>query len=109
MHVATIHVDKAFDLHREHESAAQYHTIHVEPGTYPVEVRQDRQGRRYIVALFSGTCTASGYGPTRYRHEEGKPSTVARMPYKYLLRSGSYLGHRVEIHDAASLETADGV
>jgi hypothetical protein len=107
--VATIHVDSAFDMEREHESASAYHTIRVEPGAYPVEVRTSRYGDRYILATFTGICTHSGYGGKRYREEEGKPSEVTRQPYKYQLRSGRLCGGRVEIHNDAAIDTARGV
>lgn len=105
--VATIHIAEAFDLSRQHESAAQYHTIRVEPGAYPVEVLTSN-GRRYVVARFSGLCVSSGYGAKRYADKIGRPSEVSTYPYKYQLRTGRYLG-RVEIHDAGTLESAEGV
>jgi hypothetical protein len=107
--VATIHIDAACEMKREHESASAYHSIRVEPGAYPVEVRTTRYGDRYILATFTGICTHSGYGGNRYREEEGKPSEVTRQPYKYELRSGKYWGGRVEIHDDAAIDTAYGV
>ena len=108
VHVATIQIAEAFDLDRQHESAAQYHSIRVEPGAYPVELRTSSRGDRYIVAIFTGICLASGYGARRYADEIGRPSQVITYPYKYQLRTGRYLG-RVEIQDAAALETARGV
>lgn len=107
--VATIHIDAAFEMSREHESAAAYHTIRVEPGAYPVKVITTRYGDRCIVAEFSGICTHSGYGGKRYREGEGKPSTVTRQPYKYMLRGGRCYGGQVEIHDDAAIDAARGV
>ena len=106
--VATIHVTEAFDMSREHESASAYYTIRVEPGAYPVEVRTSRYGGRYIAAVFTGICTHSGYGGKRYREEEGRPGEVVKQPYKFNLRSGRYYG-RVEIHNDAAIDTAQGV
>lgn len=107
--VATIHIDAACEMGREHESAAAHHTIRVEPGAYPVKVITTRYGDRCIVAEFTGVCLRSGYGNKRYTNEEGQPSTVTRQPYKYELRSGNYQGRRVEIHNDAAIDTARGV
>jgi hypothetical protein len=104
--VATIHISEAREMSRQHESASAYHTIRVEPGAYPVESVKTRYGDRCIVATFSGICVHSGYGGKRYHEQEGQPSTVTRQPSRYELRSGSYCGGRVEIHDDAAIDAA---
>ena len=107
--VAVITVAQAFDLSRPHESAAQYHTIRVEPGEYPVEVRTSKNGIRYVAALFTGVCVHSGYGSKRYHHEEGQPSSVTLQPYKYELRSGKACRGTVRITNDAAIDLASGV
>lgn len=107
--VATITVAEAFDLNQPQESAAAYHCIRVEPGVYPVELRRSQyDGVRYLVALFSGVVTHSGYGGRRYREREGTIDTVGLQPYKYQLMSGDFWG-RVAVLDADGIAEARGV
>jgi hypothetical protein len=106
--VAVITVDAPFNLDRSQESASAYHTIRVDAGTYPVDVRLDGRGRRYVTARFSGVVLSSGYGGRRYHEHEGKTDTVALSPYKYELRNGKFWG-RVQMVNEAELDRAEGM
>lgn len=110
--VGHVTVTEAFDLNRPHESAAQYHRIRVEPGAYPVEVRDSRYGGKYAAVAFSGIVLASGYaGDSNVRHRdlEGATDTVVMQPYKYELRAGMYHGCKVTLDDPTALDAAQGV
>lgn len=106
--VATITTSAAREMHRPQESASAYHIVNVPAGTYPVQLRTNGKGQKYLAALFTGTVVSSGYGGRRYREFEGQIDTVRLSPYKYELRAGKFWG-KVEILDAAALETAPGV
>jgi hypothetical protein len=95
-------------LNRGHESAAQYYTVRVEPGTYPVELRITSKGEQYLATAFTGICTASGYGSKRYESEIGQPGEVVYRPYRYELQAGKAHGFAVTLTDAEALEAARG-
>jgi hypothetical protein len=106
--VATIKVDNARNMDRMHESASAYHTIRVEPGNYPVEVKINGRGERRLTASFTGKILSSGYGNKAYRELEGTTDTVKYNPRKYELLSGSYWGE-VTILDEATINLFGGV
>lgn len=112
MQIGHVTVTEAFDLGRSHESAAQYYSIRVEPGKYPVEVRNSRYGEKYVAVVFSGIVLSAGYaGDSSVRHsnQEGKPGQVVMQPYKYELRSGRYGDCDVTIDHPDALDGVGGV
>lgn len=107
--IGHVTVTKAFDLSRSHESAAQYYTIRVEPGTYPIEVRDSRYGGKYLAVPFGGRVLSAGYGNKRYSELEGTRGQVVMQPYKYELKSGRYWSCDVTLDDPAALHSVGGV
>lgn len=106
--VATIEVEKEFEMNRPAESASAYHVVKVPPGTYPVELRMTGQGKRYLIAAFRGTVTSSGYGSRSYPENVGKVEELGLSPYKYQIRGGKYFG-KATVTNPEALETAEGV
>lgn len=106
--VATITIEAAREIRRPEESFAAYHVVRVEPGTYPVELRTDGSGSRYLAAVFSGIVTASGYGSRRDDKRIGATGELILYPYKYQLRGGRFIG-AVTVLDEQALATAGGV
>lgn len=101
------------------ESAAQYHTVLVPAGTYPIEhvVRSSgitSQQWAYVRIHLAGTVLESGYGAKRYDHLIGTADTWAQQPYKYELRRAHEEQARlydgiVQITDFETLAKASGV
>lgn len=105
--IATVTVDEAFTVDDSFESAAQYRSLRMEPGTYTIERRctayDGRKIAPYHVLVTRGVVTSSGYGGDSrrtYHDEIGTEREHVCQLYDYqvdaALESGSILvGHSV--------------
>lgn len=108
--VGTMTIPEAFDCEESFESAAQYRTVRVKAGEYPIFVKVSRfDARRYVAVELSGVVTHSGYGSKRYTEEIGTVRTVRPSYYKYQLRAGKLYHGTATITDSAAFEAAQGV
>lgn len=105
--VAYVTIAAETEMSRCHESAAQYYTVRVQPGRYPVESRLTGKGERYLQVTFLGIVTEAGYGSKRYDSEIGQSGEVSYSPYKYQLHNGQFHGP-VEIVNLPALDACPG-
>lgn len=108
--VGTIEVLETIRVERGSESANAYHTIEVQPGSYPIVVGVSRfDGSRYLAVRYTGKVVSSGYGNKSY--PTGHVDQVSEQPYKYAVREGTYRAKtaRISLTDLETFELVKGV
>ena len=95
---------KIFDVAQEFAGAVRQ--IEVGPGEYPIEVRKDRWGGRYVAIPMPGTQICNNWFGSNVRiDEERKPATYTAQPYLYQVRDrDTWFGGRFVLGDNVEIK-----